>query len=132
LPELRRQLFRATDSTENPAGKIPGVYAAGETQLMSSACEYSIYLVRCQDGSIYTGITTDVARRIEEHESGARGAKYLRGKGPLKLLFQREVGSRSVAARLEHRIKQLPPHVKQDARRLPARITLLLGEVADQ
>lgn len=99
---------------------------------MSPACGYSIYLLRCRDGSIYTGITTDVARRLAEHEDGARGARYLRGKGPFELIYQREVGSRSVASRLEHRIKQLSPQEKQNARILPARIASLMDEIGDQ
>jgi hypothetical protein len=45
------------------------------------AAEYSVYLVRCRDGSLYTGIAKDVARRIAAHEQGTTGAKYLRGKG---------------------------------------------------
>ncbi|MBO8142933.1 MAG: GIY-YIG nuclease family protein, partial [Firmicutes bacterium] len=67
------------------------------------AGEYSVYLVRCSDGSLYTGITKNVSRRIEEHEQGAMGAKYLRGKGPLELVFQRPIGNRGLAQRVEHR-----------------------------
>ena len=67
---------------------------------------WSVYLVRCSDGALYTGIATDVARRFEEHVEG-RGAKSLRGRGPLELVFEREVESRSTALKLEYRIKQL-------------------------
>lgn len=69
--------------------------------------DYSVYIVKCGDGSLYTGIATDVQRRLQEHESGARGARYLRGRGPLKVVFAREVGDRSLAQRIEYRIKQL-------------------------
>jgi len=65
-----------------------------------------LYLIRCKDGSLYTGITTDVDRRFAEHQSG-KGAKYLRGKAPLTLVFQQKVGSRSAALKAEASIKQL-------------------------
>jgi len=69
--------------------------------------EFSLYMVRCADGTLYTGIATDVERRLTEHESGLRGAKYLRGKGPLKIVFSEVVGSRAAASRLEYRVKKL-------------------------
>lgn len=72
-----------------------------------SSPEFSLYILRCADGALYTGITTDVARRVAEHESGARGAKFLRGKGPLDVVFERAVGDRARAQKLEHRIKRL-------------------------
>ncbi len=89
---------------------------------------YSVYLVRCRDGSIYTGIATDVARRIEEHETGVRGAKYLRGKGPLELLYEREIGDRSLASRVETRVKRLGSGEKADIGIVAERIDALLDE----
>ncbi len=75
---------------------------------------WSVYLVRCRDGTLYTGIATDVARRFAEHrKNGGKGARYLRGRGPLRLVFQQAVGSRSLALRLEHRIKRLPKVQKE-------------------
>lgn len=68
---------------------------------------YSLYMLRCRDGSLYTGIATDVARRLREHENGRRGAKYLRGRGPLRLVFEQSVGDRSTATRAEHLVKRL-------------------------
>lgn len=66
-----------------------------------------LYIVRCNDGSLYTGIATDVGRRVSEHERGdGKGAKYLRGKTPLRLVFAREVGSRDRALRVESRVKK--------------------------
>jgi len=65
-----------------------------------------LYLIRCKDGALYTGITTDVDRRFIEHQSG-KGAKYLRGKTPLTLVFQQKVGSRSAALKAEASIKKL-------------------------
>jgi len=90
--------------------------------------EWSIYLLRCADGSVYTGIATDVSRRISEHEHGKRGAKYLRGRGPFELVYQRAVGDRSVATRIEYRVKQLTRIEKEDLQRLPSRIDELLNE----
>lgn len=69
--------------------------------------EYSVYIVRCADDTYYTGIAADVARRMVEHESSPRGAKYLKGRGPLQLLYSKPVGDRSRASRLEYRIKKL-------------------------
>lgn len=68
---------------------------------------YSIYILRCADGSLYTGIALDVQRRLEEHRSGVRGAKYLRGRLPIELVFEIAAGDRSDALRLEHRVKRM-------------------------
>ncbi|MEO3990332.1 GIY-YIG nuclease family protein [Pseudocitrobacter cyperus] len=71
-----------------------------------------LYLIRTADDKLYTGITTDVARRFAQHQSG-KGAKALRGKGELTLAFSGEVGERSLALRLEYRIKQLTKRQKE-------------------
>ena len=74
------------------------------------AAQWSLYLVRTAQGSLYTGVTTDVQRRFVEHENKDKknkGAKALRGKGPLKLVFKIVVGNRSDALKLEYRVKQL-------------------------
>lgn len=73
---------------------------------------YSVYLVQCGDGSLYTGIARDVAARLEEHRDGRRGARYLKGRGPLNLVFHSVVGDRSRAQRLEYRVRRLPRHRK--------------------
>ncbi len=65
-----------------------------------------LYVVRCNDGSLYTGISTDVERRFAAHAAN-RGARRLRGRGPLELVFSRALGDRSFASRVEHRVKQL-------------------------
>ncbi len=75
---------------------------------------WSLYLVRCSDRSLYTGITTNVKERFAQHsDGGVRAAKYLRGRGPLQLVFSTEVGDRSEASRLEWRIKQLTKTQKE-------------------
>jgi len=74
-----------------------------------------VYVVRCKDGTLYTGIATDVERRLAEHAGSAgRGAKYLRGRQPLELLLARAMGSREIALRVEHRIKKLPRSRKDE------------------
>ena len=75
--------------------------------------DWSIYLVRCRNGTLYTGITTDVDRRFEEHQNGS-GAKYLRGKGPLTLEFRCTIGTRSEALKLEHLVKQMSKDEKEN------------------
>ncbi len=74
---------------------------------MSSSVVFSLYIVRCSDDTLYTGIASDVRKRISEHESSPRGSKYLRGKGPLRLEFAEQVGDRAVASTLEYRVKRL-------------------------
>ena len=88
-------------------------------------------MLRCGEGSFYTGIATNVSRRIGEHEQGKRGAKYLRGRGPFELVYERVVGDRSVATRIEYRIKQLPKVEKADQRRLSSRIDELLNQLLE-
>lgn len=71
-----------------------------------------LYIVRCRDGSLYTGITTDVNRRLAEHREN-RGAKYLRGRGPLSLVFKEIVGSHTVALKAERLVKRLSRYKKE-------------------
>lgn len=81
------------------------------------ATEWSLYVLRTHDGSLYTGISTDVSRRIEEHENKDgknKGAKALRGKTPLTLVYEIVVGNRSEALKLEYKIKQLSKTLKEE------------------
>tara|TARA_B110000305_G_C19121876_1_gene484720 strand:+ start:260 stop:532 length:273 start_codon:yes stop_codon:yes gene_type:complete len=74
-----------------------------------------IYIIRCRNNSLYTGISTDVKRRFKEHSSDPKkGAKYLRGKGPLKLEWKQKVKDKSLAAKIEYHIKTLPKATKED------------------
>ena len=73
-----------------------------------------LYLIRCNNDSLYTGITTDVSRRFKEHQSnGPKSAKYLRGKGPLQLAFHAEIGNRTEATIAEMKIKKLS-HIEKE------------------
>ena len=77
-------------------------------QLDAEKAEWYLYMIRCHDGALYTGISNDVTRRFEKHrETGKLGAKYLRGRGPLELVFQKKIGSKSSALKMEQKIKQL-------------------------
>ncbi|MBI4537397.1 MAG: GIY-YIG nuclease family protein [candidate division NC10 bacterium] len=70
-----------------------------------------VYILRCRDGSLYTGVTTDLTRRLAEHRAG-RGARYTRGRLPVVLAWSRRVAFWSRALREEHRIKHLPRAAK--------------------
>lgn len=82
-----------------------------------------MYLVRCLDGALYTGIARDVERRLAQHRAG-RGAKALRGRGPLVLVLARRVGERGHALRVEAAIKRLKKNEKEV---LAARARLVEG-----
>ena len=74
----------------------------------SAAASWQVYILRCGDGSLYTGVTTDTERRLQEH-NGERpgGARYTRARRPVSLLWQEACESRSQALQREAQIKQL-------------------------
>jgi len=74
--------------------------------------DWYVYLVRCRNGDLYTGIATDVERRLTEHRAN-KGSRYLRGKGPLKLAFEKRIGDRGAALRIERLIKKWPKDKKE-------------------
>ncbi len=67
---------------------------------------WSIYILKCKDKTFYTGITNDLEKRISNHNAGI-GAKYTRGRGPVKLMYVKRVRTRAKASSEEYRIKQL-------------------------
>ena len=79
---------------------------------MNSDKPWFLYLIECQDGSIYTGITVDVAKRYAAHESG-RGARYMRSHPPKRLLKVFEYGNRSEASKAEYTMKLLSASEKR-------------------
>ncbi|MCS6237074.1 GIY-YIG nuclease family protein [Shewanella baltica] len=94
-----------TEASLNPVPLNPAPLKP--TPIKSSSLWY-LYLVRCANGHLYTGVTTDVARRFSEHQSGGiKSAKYLRGKGPLTLMYQEQVGCHGDALRREIAVKKL-------------------------
>lgn len=72
------------------------------------AADWHVYIVCCKDNSFYTGITTDLMRRMEEHNSAKKGAKYTRTRRPVELVYSEKAASRSIATRREDQIKKLP------------------------
>ncbi|MFT4547127.1 MAG: putative endonuclease [Pseudoalteromonas tetraodonis] len=97
---------------ETPLPSFPGgnplpLAPDGLKEVMNES-RWSVYIIRCGDGSLYTGIATDVERRFGEHVSqGSKAAKYLRGRLPLEIVYRREIGSRSEASKEELRIKRM-------------------------
>ena len=92
-----------------------------------------LYLVRTGQGALYTGIATDVERRLSEHRGGI-GAKYLRSRGPLDLVYQAEVGDRSTALRMEGALKKLRKERKEaivSERPTASELARLLGTAQD-
>ena len=101
MPKLWRQSAATTDPYRGQFGPVKGDI-------------YSVYMLRCADGSLYTGIATDVSRRLQEHQSSSRGAKYLRGRGPFTLEFQQSVGDRGDASKVEYLLKNLAKLDKEE------------------
>ena len=71
-----------------------------------------LYILRCGDGTLYTGITTDVEKRLEQHRTG-KGAKYTRGRGPLELVYRECCGDHSDALKREIAVKKLTRSQKE-------------------
>ena len=69
---------------------------------------YYLYILECRDKTLYTGITTDLKRRILEHNNAKLGAKYTRTRRPVKIVFSKKFRNRSTASKEEARIKKLP------------------------
>lgn len=75
--------------------------------------DYYVYILECSDGSFYTGITTDLVRRVAAHNAG-RGARYTRSRRPVRVIYAEPAGDRAAAARRERAIKRLPRAAKED------------------
>lgn len=68
---------------------------------------WHVYVVECADGTLYTGITTNLVRRIGEHNDSLKGARYTRAKRPVKLVYGEQVADRSTASKREYEVKHL-------------------------
>jgi putative endonuclease len=82
-----------------------------------------VYIVRCSDDSLYTGVARDLQQRIRQHNEGKRGARYTRGRRPVALVYHEAMPDRAAAQQREYRIKQLSRVQKQrliTAQRPPA------------
>ena len=88
--------------------------------------DWYVYMVRCRDGSLYTGIATDVESRLADHRAN-KGAKYLRGRGPLKLVFKKQIGEKGRALKVECEVKNLPRRKKEELIKTGAGIEALLS-----
>ena len=86
-----------------------------------------LYIIRCRHGSLYTGIATDVERRFAEHQAN-KGSKYLRGRGPLELVFKKQVGKRELALKIERLVKKLSRVKKEKIVNMDAGVEEIIGE----
>lgn len=68
--------------------------------------DWIVYILKCSDSSLYTGITNNIANRVRAHQNG-KGAKYTRGRGPFKIIYQEQYTTRSAASKRELEIKNL-------------------------
>lgn len=76
--------------------------------------DWTLYIIRTRNGALYTGITPDVERRFSEHVAGGKkSAKYLKGRGPLKLVFQKTIGTRSEPLKAEAEVKKMSKAEKE-------------------
>lgn len=78
----------------------------GAVSVRGGHLSWHVYLVRCCNGALYTGITTDVARRVAQHNAG-KGARYTRANGPVKLVYTEPAADHAAALRRERALKQL-------------------------
>jgi len=76
--------------------------------------EWYLYVVECSDGTFYTGVTTDIPRRVNEHNTSARGAKYTRSRRPVRTVYWRKMEDKSSAQTEESKFKRLSRKQKQE------------------
>ncbi len=74
---------------------------------------YFVYILKCSDDTLYTGITTDVDRRVDEHNNSDKGAKYTKIRRPVTLMYTEELEDRSSASKREYAIKKLTRNEKK-------------------
>jgi putative endonuclease len=89
---------------------------------------WTVYLVRCADGTLYCGIARDVTARLRAHDSGT-GARYTRGRGPLELLMTRGCHDQGLALRVEHAVKRLTRAEKLELACTPSSLERLIRRV---
>jgi len=80
---------------------------------MKTTSDWLFYVLRCKDDSLYAGITTDITRRLHEHNNTKRGAKYTRSRRPVALVFWLDVSCRSTASKIESKFKKLSRRQKE-------------------
>jgi len=75
---------------------------------------YFVYILECSDKTLYTGITTDLKRRVDEHNNSDKGAKYTKLRRPVKLVYSEKSQDRSSASKREHSIKKMTRVAKME------------------
>lgn len=110
----------STEDSERVRKPRPFSVLLSNRHLMPSDRTHHVYILECADGTFYTGYTTDVERRIEEHGAG-EGARYTRGRTPVDLVYTERFEGRSAAMRREYEIKQLSRTEKERLVRDPPR-----------
>lgn len=103
---------------------------------MKSAADnviWSVYLIQTRFNTLYAGVTTDVERRYQEHVSGKqKSARYLRGKGPLTLVWHKKIGEKRLAMSIEYKIKRLQRSSKLNLIEGKTSLTSLFPELLQQ
>lgn len=102
---------RVRTSVQNTAS-TPGERRPVKAKASMRPARWSLYMVRTANGALYTGVSNDVDRRFAQHAKGS-GAKALRGRGPLVLVYRVAIGDRAAAQRVEHALKQLSKAEKE-------------------
>lgn len=93
--------------------------------------KWFLYILRCADDTLYTGITDDIPRRMAQHNAG-KGAKYTRGRGPVELLYQEEFMNRGEASRREYQVHRMTRREKLElVARNPAYAVTAIREKED-
>jgi len=77
------------------------------TQNSQKPINWTVYILHCSDNTLYTGITTDILRRVDEHNTSPKGARYTRARRPVVLAYEEKCDSRSQASQREYAIKKL-------------------------
>jgi len=103
---------RAARRRERGAENMAARATSGAKSARRGRNDYCVYILECSDGSFYTGITTDLARRVAAHNAG-RGARYTRSRRPVRVIYAEPAGDRAAAARRERAIKRLPRAAKE-------------------
>lgn len=98
-------------SGQNPRITSDGSGNAFGVHLKDPASLYTVYILKCRGGSLYTGITTDIERRLKEHASG-KASKYTRSKLPVRLVYSEKQPDESSAKKREYAIKQMDRKTK--------------------
>jgi len=105
------ELINKYQATLKKYGELKIKQAKNYLKKLSRGNEWTLYILECADGTLYTGITKDLAKRLRDHNDG-RGAKYTRGRGPVKIIFQQNCPTRSAASRAESQWKKLSRRAK--------------------